>query len=132
MNRKEKSARKNLSKEEAKSINLKSKRKRTLLRKAIEVSKMSNQLGIFILIKDDQSKKIYQYSSHRIEPDSFLFEGAIAALERAADGAFQTLRFTDKDYEKLMQQPSAKNDGQLEQIKQNILRATNEAHDQRG
>ena len=43
-------------------INIKSKRKRTLLRKAIEISKMC-QLEIHIVIKDRETHKIIEYCS---------------------------------------------------------------------
>ena len=43
-------------------INIKSKRKRTLLRKAIEISKMC-QLEIHIVIKDRETQKIIEYCS---------------------------------------------------------------------
>ena len=66
MKRKEKSTRKDLPEDDAKRINLKSKRKRTLLRKAIEVSELC-KLDIYMLIKDNESKKIYQYNSNAID-----------------------------------------------------------------
>ena len=73
---------------EAKRINLKSKRKRTLLRKAIEISQLSCELDIFILIRDNQSKKIYQYNSGGINKEPFDISKAVAALMQAADGSY--------------------------------------------
>lgn len=47
-------------KDKIKRINLKSKRKRTLIKKAIEVSHMCN-LDIFIIINDRDCDKVIQY-----------------------------------------------------------------------
>ena len=43
-------------------VNIKSKRKRTLLRKAIEVSRLCS-LDILIIIRDNETRKIYEYNS---------------------------------------------------------------------
>ena len=51
-----------LIKDKSKRINLKSKRTRTLFRKAIEVSRMCN-LDIFIMINDRDSSRILEYNS---------------------------------------------------------------------
>ena len=48
--------------DKAKRTNFKSKRTRTLFRKAIEVSKMCN-IDVFILMKDRDSNKVIQYNS---------------------------------------------------------------------
>ena len=53
-------------------INVKSKRKRTLLRKAIEVSQLCG-LDIFIMIRDNETKKLMEYSSGKIEGELFTF-----------------------------------------------------------
>ena len=47
-------------------VNTKSKRKRTLIRKAIEVSKLCN-LDILIVIKDDETDKIIEFNSGNLE-----------------------------------------------------------------
>ena len=51
-------------------INIKSKRKRTLVRKAIEVSQMCS-LDILIIIRDNETNKVYEYNSGNIETDLF-------------------------------------------------------------
>ena len=51
-------------------INIKSKRKRTLLRKAIEVSQKCS-LDILIVIRDNETNKVYEYNSGNIETDLF-------------------------------------------------------------
>ena len=54
--------RKEVIEDKAKRINLKSKRKRTLIRKAIEVSQMC-ELDILILIQDRETNKLIEYNS---------------------------------------------------------------------
>ena len=56
-------------------INIKSKRKRTLLRKAIEVSRLCN-LQILIVIRDTESNKIIEYNSGKSNQDHFSLERA--------------------------------------------------------
>ena len=51
-------------------INVKSKRKRTLIRKAIEISKLCS-LDILLIIKDEETKKIIEYNSGRSQPELF-------------------------------------------------------------
>ena len=58
--------RKEIIKDKAKRTNLKSKRTRTLIRKAIEVSQMCN-LDIHIVLKDRDFNKVIEYKS--ISPD---------------------------------------------------------------
>lgn len=62
--------RKQIIQDKAKRINLKSKRTRTLIRKAIEVSQMCN-LDIHIVLKDRDFNKVIEYNS--ISNDGFIF-----------------------------------------------------------
>ena len=66
-------------------MNIKSKRKRTLIRKAIEVSKLCN-LQILIVIKDEESHKLIEYNSGDLAKgiDHFGLEQAIA-LKKASN-----------------------------------------------
>lgn len=66
--------------DKAKRINLKSKRKRTLIRKAIEVSQMC-QLDILIVINDWDTRKIIEYNSGGIDKMVFKFEEAAKIIE---------------------------------------------------
>ena len=65
--------RKNLIEDKAKRINLKSKRTRTLLRKAIEVSQMCD-LDIHITVYDRNFGKITEYNSTNTDGCTFCFE----------------------------------------------------------
>ena len=67
--------------DKAKRINLKSKRTRTLFRKAIEVSQMCN-LDIFIMTKDRDSSKIIEYTSIGPDHQKFDLKNAIEILEK--------------------------------------------------
>ena len=69
------SKRKQMIEDRTKRINLKSKRTRTMYRKAIEVSQMCN-LDIFILTLDRDTAKLVQYNS--IRPDGTHFTSEIA------------------------------------------------------
>ena len=66
-----------------KRINLKSKRKRTLIRKAIEVSEMCD-LDVLIIIRDWEMNKVMQYNSSLANGDpaqeSFTIQQATRAL----------------------------------------------------
>ena len=100
MNRKEKVARKEPIEDKAKRINLKSKRRRTLLRKAIEVSQMC-QLDILIIIRDNDTKRVLEYNSGDSDSVRFTFQDAVEALRLTNTGEFSKLNFNDDDYEKL-------------------------------
>lgn len=58
-----------------KRINLKSKRMRTLFKKAIELSKMCN-IDISMQVWDQEMKKMYQYNSINAEKEEFTPEKA--------------------------------------------------------
>ena len=89
-----------------KRINLKSKRTRTLFRKAIEVSKMCN-LDVFILINDRDTLRVTEYNSlaptSQANPDPFCIERVLESLKRIDLDITQANRcykkYTDVDYE---------------------------------
>ena len=93
-----------------KRINLKSKRTRTLFRKAIEVSKMCN-LDIFILINDRDTFRVTEYnsltSSSPANQHLFSIDRVLDSIKRIDSDLVQPSRFfkkyTDADYEALMQ-----------------------------
>ena len=98
--------RKNLIQDKAKRINLKSKRTRTLLRKAIEVSQMCD-LDIHITVYDRTFGKITEYNSTNADGISFSFEATKKLLEEfelKSNKRFYKL-YSDKDYEALKTQP---------------------------
>ena len=82
-------------------INIKSKRKRTLIRKAIEVSKLCN-LEILIIIKDDETSKITEYNSGKFETTVFSMQRAIEAKN---SGQYMQIQYNDVSYDNLL--PSA-------------------------
>ena len=81
-------------------------------------------LDILIVIKDNDSKRIYEYNSGGIDRDSFTFEKAVLAIQQTADGTIQRLIYTDRDYEKLQQQQRGKDLKLLEEIEDSIQKAT--------
>ena len=98
-----------LIKDKNKRINLKSKRTRTLFRKAIEVSRMCN-LDIFILINDRDSSRVLEYNSmHPVTQQLFGIEDAFKHATNCMNAITNQSRFckryTDTDYESLKQQP---------------------------
>ena len=99
MSRKQKQAQKNdLIEDKALRINIKSKRKRTLLRKAIEVSRLCN-LQILIVIRDIESKKIIEYNSGKSPRDHFTLE---TALKDKVSEAFTHVFYNDTSYNELI------------------------------
>lgn len=98
--------RKQIIQDKAKRINLKSKRTRTLIRKAIEVSQMCN-LDIHIVLKDRDFNKVIEYNS--ISNDGFIFtiDHAKALLDQLkVSGHRRNYKLlTDDDYENLKVHP---------------------------
>ena len=94
--------RKELVQDKAKRINLKSKRTRTLIRKAIEVSQMCD-LDVHIVLKDRESNKVIEYSSINADGQSFSIENAKLVLDHlTAKHIVRNYRhYTDLDYESL-------------------------------
>ena len=81
--------------------NLKSKRKRNMIKKAIELSHMCN-MDILILIRDREMDKMFQYSSGKAEAtDFFTVERAISHYERLRHLNGKLKMFKDSDYEEL-------------------------------
>ena len=98
-----------LIKDKNKRINLKSKRTRTLFRKAIEVSRMCN-LDIFIMINDRDSSRVLEYNSiHPVTQHLFGIDDAFKLATNYINAITNQTRFykwyTDADYESLKQQP---------------------------
>ena len=81
--------------------NLKSKRKRNMIKKAIELSHMCN-MDILILIRDREMDKMFQYSSGKAEAsDFFSVELATEHYERLRHLNGKLKMFKDSDYEEL-------------------------------
>lgn len=99
-------ARKAIIQDKAKRINLKSKRTRTLIRKAIEVSQMCN-LDIHIVLKDRDFNKVIEYNSISSDGKQFTIEAAKELLD-SMKGNVRRRNFklyTDEDYENLKAHP---------------------------
>lgn len=81
-NRKQKEQKKQLIDDKLKRINLKSKRKKTLIKKAIEISQMC-QVDILLVIQDNEMKRLTEYNSGVNKTDGGLFtlECALQAFE---------------------------------------------------
>ena len=78
--------------------NAKSKRKRTLIRKAIEISKMCS-LDILLIIKDEENKKIYQYNSGKSLAELFTHAKVAEAMKT---GEYTSIMYTDSSYHELL------------------------------
>lgn len=80
-----------------KRINLKSKRLRNLIKKAIELSQMCD-LDISMVLRDREMNKVTQYCSGTPEDGLFNAEEAVTALEnqKSLDKAIK--KYTDNDY----------------------------------
>ena len=79
-------------------INIKSKRKRTLIRKAIEMSQLCS-LEILIVIKDRETSKIIEYNSGKCEAEQFTIDAAIKA--KSLDSFICTV-YNDTSYDHLI------------------------------
>ena len=78
-------------------INTKSKRKRTLIRKGIEVSQKCS-LDILIVIRDKETNKIYEYNSGK--PTDALFTFLEVSKLHQAQG-YHSIVYTDMSYDAL-------------------------------
>ena len=91
-------------------VNIKSKRKRTLLRKAIEVSQLCS-LDILIVIRDKETRKIYEYNSGRQENQLFTLKKAVEA--KVLDNYFSIV-YNDSSYDQLVPNSKFKGAGTQE------------------
>lgn len=80
--------------------NLKSKRRRNLFKKAIELSQMC-EMQILILVHDTDLDKIFQYNSGQPEGKLFSVDEAISEYRRLAEISGKVKSFTDNDYKEL-------------------------------
>ena len=78
-------------------INIKSKRKRTLLRKAIEVSQLCS-LDILIIIRDNETSKLIEYSSGKSDDQLFTFNEAVRSK---MCGKYMPIYYNDNSYNHL-------------------------------
>lgn len=94
--------RKQIIMDKSKRINLKSKRTRTLIRKAIEVSQMCN-LDVFIVLRDRDFGKVIEYNSISADGQAFTIKGAEAVLDKYKSTLHRRnfKQYTDADYENL-------------------------------
>ena len=109
--------RKNVIEDKAKRINLKSKRTRTLLRKAIEVSQMC-ELDIHIALWDRSMNKLVEYGSTAADGQFFSFDRLRQVAEsfrNVTSSRFYKL-YTDLDYDNLKTQPRGSDGLDEEQV----------------
>ena len=83
--------------DKAQRINIKSKRKRTLLRKAIEVSQLCS-LDILIIIRDKETNKIIEYSSGKHDTELFSLNEAVRTK---MSGQYIPIYYNDNSYKHL-------------------------------
>ena len=85
-------------------INIKSKRKRTLIRKAIEVSRLCD-LDVLVVIRDRETKKIIEYNSGQFKDDTTSLKDLFnltEAIQSKSSGQFQSIVYNDSSYEQLL------------------------------
>ena len=82
-----------------KRINLKSKRKKTLMKKVMEMSQLFN-LGIFLVIHDHEFNKVYEYNSGTYESGLFQIDDVHRVLKLAKCGEVLHKYFTNDDFVK--------------------------------
>lgn len=80
-------------------INMKSKRKKTLIKKVIEFSQLFG-LDVMLIIHDKEALKLYEYNSGCAEQDRFTFKNAQKIREMAVYTAYHIL-ITDHYYDKV-------------------------------
>ena len=80
-----------------KRINLKSKRLRNLIKKAIELSQMCD-LDISLVMRDREMNKVTQYCSGFPEDELFTAEDAVKAIEKMKKIEKAIKLYTDNDY----------------------------------
>ena len=56
---------------------------------------------MYMLIRDKDTDKVYEYNSGGHDTDPFTFEDAVAIRKRAVDGELPLQIYNDKDYERL-------------------------------
>ena len=85
-----------------KRINLKSKRKKTLIKKVIEFGHMF-QLDVFMVIQDAEMKKVIEYNSGSTTKNNlFNLERARESLQKAHKKKLVHKYFTDDNYKKFV------------------------------
>ena len=80
-----KQQRKQMVDDRLKRINMKSKRKRTIIKKVIEFSQMCN-VGVLLVIHDAEYHKVIEYNSGTAQKGGFSSADAFRALEAARAG----------------------------------------------
>ena len=95
-------------------VNLKSKRKRNLIKKSIELSKMLD-MKVLILFKDLDTEKISIYNSGDQATGHFNLETALQEVQLFQDKGNVIKSFDDEDYDGLKVGP-AKHGGHKEEI----------------
>ena len=101
MKRQGKSIQKKLIDDRGKRINLKSKRKKTLLKKIIEFSQLCG-MDIFMVIHDTEIGRVIQYTSGTIEKGLFDLDKAKEVLEQAKGSTKWYDHITNDDYSKFL------------------------------
>ena len=83
--------------DKAQRVNIKSKRKRTLFRKAIEVSQLCS-IDILIIIRDNETNKLIEYSSGKSDSELFSINEAIKSK---MCGKYTSIYYNDNSYNNL-------------------------------
>ena len=101
MKRSVKQVQKNLIDDKVKRINLKSKRKKTLIKKIIEFSQLCG-MNIFMVIQDTEIGRVIQYTSGTREKGLFDIKMAQQVLKQASGSTKWYDHLTNDDYAKFL------------------------------
>ena len=98
-NRKVKEQRKQVIDDKLKRINLKSKRKKTLIKKAIEISQMC-QVDILLVMQDREMNKVIEYNSGTKNDGLFTMNSALQAFNDVKEKTKKYQHICDEIYDR--------------------------------
>ena len=97
--RKVKEQRKQVIDDKLKRINLKSKRKKTLIKKAIEISQMC-QVDILLVMQDREMNKVIEYNSGTKQDGLFTMDSALQAFNDVTEKTKKYQHICDEIYDR--------------------------------